>query len=439
MKKARVLLIATLLSFVSVIGYSQGRLANESPECLRSLSFYNDYMKQNNLKEAAPLWREAFKHCTPGVRQGIYVDGIRIFRNLIDNTSNNDLKNSYIDSLLMMYNLRLEHFPSNAAAAAEFKVYDLVQLRPDSDKEIMDAILEAMKYAGNEVSPAILVLAMQKALDLNKSGHYTVDQVVEKYSLVSEVVEKLVSANNGDAEQAKTDIDNLFASSGLASCENIIKLFTPRFRENPNDRDLVATIVKLLNDADCTEDQLYIETVQALYNMDPSNHTYARYLHRLYSNRGEHENALKMLQSAIDSDQSTDEEKANMYIEMSNYYLQRLENLPKAAESARLAIQRSSTVAGRGNLILGLIWGSLKCNGGNDVESRAKYWVAVDYLTRARAADSSIADEANRYIQLYSQYFPAQEEAFMYDIIDGQNFTVSCGGMREVTKVRTRK
>ena len=146
-----------------------------------------------------------------------------------------------------------------------------------------------------------------------------------------------------------------------------------------------------------------------------------------------------MLQSAIDSDQSTDEEKANMYIEMSNYYLQRLENLSKAAESARLAIQKSSTVAGRGNLILGLIWGSLKCNGGNEVESRAKYWVAVDYLTRARAADSSIADEANRYIQLYTQYFPAQEEAFMFDIIDGQNFTVSCGGMREVTKVRTRK
>ncbi len=439
MKKARILLIATLLSIVSTIGYSQGRLANESPECLRSLSFYNDYMKQDNLKEAAPLWREAFKHCTPGVRQGIYVDGIKIFRYFIDNTNNSDLKSNYIDSLLLMYNLRLEHFPKNAASAAEFKVYDLVQLRPDADKEVMDAILDAMKYAGDDVSPAILVLGMQKALDLNKSGDYTTEQVVEKYSKVSEIVDRLITTNNGDAEQAKKDIDNLFATSGLASCENIVNLFTPRFKENPEDKDLVATIVKLLSDADCTEEQLFIETVQALYNMDPSNHTYARYLHRLYSNRDDHENALKMLQSAIDSDQSTDEEKANMYIEMSNYYLQRLENLTKAAESARFAIQKSSSVAGKGNLIIGLVWGSLKCNGGNEVESRAKYWVAVDYLVRAKSADSSVTEEANRYIQMYSQYFPAQEEAFMYDIIDGQNFTVTCGGMREVTKVRTRK
>ncbi|MDP3453480.1 MAG: tetratricopeptide repeat protein, partial [Bacteroidales bacterium] len=70
---------------------------------------------------------------------------------------------------------------------------------------------------------------------------------------------------------------------------------------------------------------------------------------------------------------------------------------------------------------------------------RAKYWVAVDYLIRARNADSSIAEEANRYISSYSQYFPAQEDAFMYDIIDGASYTVSCSGLRETTTVRTRK
>ncbi|HCV15431.1 MAG TPA: hypothetical protein DF637_03725, partial [Rikenellaceae bacterium] len=110
----------------------------------------------------------------------------------------------------------------------------------------------------------------------------------------------------------------------------------------------------------------------------------------------------------------------------------------KAAEYAKMAIQKNSAVAGRANLILGLVWGSLRCQG-NEVEARAKYWVAVDYLVRARNADPTIAEEASRYISAYSQYFPAQEEAFMYDILDGTSYTVSCGGMRETTTVRTRK
>jgi len=141
---------------------------------------------------------------------------------------------------------------------------------------------------------------------------------------------------------------------------------------------------------------------------------------------------------AIESDQSTDEQDASMLIELSNYYMQKMENILKAAEYARLAMQKSSAVSGRANLIIGLVWGSLRCTG-NDVETRAKYWVAVDYLIRARNADPSLAEEANRYISSYSQYFPAQEEAFMYDIIDGASYTVSCGGMRESTTVRTRK
>ena len=89
-------------------------------------------------------------------------------------------------------------------------------------------------------------------------------------------------------------------------------------------------------------------------------------------------------------------------------------------------------------MLIGTIWGSQKCEG-NDIEKRAPYWVAVDYMRKAKNADETLADEANKMIAQYSKYFPQQSEAFMFDVLDGASYTVSCGGMRETTIVRTQK
>ena len=69
----------------------------------------------------------------------------------------------------------------------------------------------------------------------------------------------------------------------------------------------------------------------------------------------------------------------------------------------------------------------------------AKYWVATDYMNKAKAADEALADDANNYIRQYAAYYPQTAEAFMYDVTDGQSYTVSCGGMRATTTVRTQK
>ncbi len=439
MKKVRILLISTILSLVAVSGYAQGALAGASDECKMSLSFYNDWMKQNNYAEAAPLWREAFRLCPPGVRQGLYQDGQRLFRYFIEkNKDNPELKNALLDSLLMMYDLRIQYFPSHAASAAEFKVQDMTIYMSDKEKELYEAASRAIEIAGDKSEPWLLVLSMQKMCEMYSKEMVSAEQVLDTYTRLTEIIDNQITAKRPKAEPAKKDIDNLFATSGIASCSNIVELFTPRFKANPTDKALVSTIVSLLSQAECFTEDLFLETVEALYNMEPTNYVYIRNLYRLYDTKGDNVNAIKMLQAAIDSPESNDEEDANMLVTLSNYYFTKMENLGKAAETAKLAIQKSPTVAGRANLILGLVWGSLRCTG-NDIEIRAKYWVAVDYLIRARNADPSISEEANRHISTYSQYFPAQEDAFMYDIIDGASYTVSCGGMRETTTVRTRK
>ena len=88
-------------------------------------------------------------------------------------------------------------------------------------------------------------------------------------------------------------------------------------------------------------------------------------------------------------------------------------------------------------MLIGTIWGSVPCSG-NDIEQRAKYWVAVDYMNKAKAADETLAEDATNYIRQYSSYYPQTAEAFMYDFTNGQSYTGSCGGMRATTTVRTQ-
>ncbi len=438
MKKVKILLTITFLSLAVSVGFAQGTLASQSPECLKFLNYLKTDMEQGNLNDAAANWRGAFLHCDPGVRQGIYTDGQRIFRYLIEkNKANPSVKNALIDSLFMMFDLRIQYFPGSAASAAEFKVYDMLQYKADKTEEILKTIDQAITIAKEKTEPALLLTKMQKVLELHAAGKVDAEKVMETYSAITPMIDARIAAKHPDADQIKKDIDNLFASSGVASCENIVHLFTPRYNENPNDRALINTIVKLLSDGECTTEPLFLNAVQALHTLEPSFQS-AYYLFKLYAGKEDHENAIKLLLEAIESEQSTEDQDANMLIELSNYYMQKMENINKAAEYAKMAMQKSTAVAGRANLILGLVWGSVRCQG-NEVETRAKYWVAVDYLIRARNADPSIAEEASRYISSYSQYFPAQEEAFMYDIIDGSSYTVSCGGMRETTIVRTRK
>ena len=60
-------------------------------------------------------------------------------------------------------------------------------------------------------------------------------------------------------------------------------------------------------------------------------------------------------------------------------------------------------------------------------------------MNKAKNADESLAADCNNYISQYRVYFPQTAEAFMYDLTDGQSYTVSCGGMRATTTVRTQK
>ena len=158
---------------------------------------------------------------------------------------------------------------------------------------------------------------------------------------------------------------------------------------------------------------------------------------RLNSVNDNVEEAIKYLEEAIAFEESDAKTDAEYYFELSTYSFKNGRR-SLAFESAVKAAELDQALAGKSYFLIGNIWGATTC-GGDEIARRSPYWVAVDYMQKAKDADPTLTEEANKYIGMYSKYYPQTADAFMYDLSDGQSYTVSCGGMKAVTRVRTQK
>ena len=173
-----------------------------------------------------------------------------------------------------------------------------------------------------------------------------------------------------------------------------------------------------------------------MYNIEPSADA-AYYLYKLHSSKGNVNEAVNYLNEAIDRDDSDVKKDASYLYELAVYCLKNGRSA-SAYDAATKVPAMDEELAGKAYLLIGTIWGSAAC-GGDEIARRAPYWVACDYMNKAKAADPSLTEDANRYIGQYSKYFPPAADAFMYNVTNGQTYSVVCGNMRATTTVRTVK
>ena len=234
----------------------------------------------------------------------------------------------------------------------------------------------------------------------------------------------------------KATIESIFADSKVASCENLLAIFGPRYEAEPENLAVVSNIVKLMNSADdCTSNDLYLKAVTSMYKLDPSYRS-AYGLYRLNASRDNVADACRYLEEAIASDESDAATDAQYYYELAAFcYKNNMRG--KASESAKKAVEMDYGYAGKAYMILGNLWASAPCSG--DVDKYARYWAATDYYQKARNVDATLADEAASSISSVARYYPEASEIFMYDLSAGQSYTVSCAGMSAFTTVRVAR
>ena len=441
MKKITIAILALMMAFAGNKVSAQGKYGADSANCIKYLSYYKEYFKQKAYDDALPNWRKAYAICPRDSRQTLLIDGTTLIRKEIARNFRNPVyKSALIDSLMTLHEERAKYFPKYAVTALNNKGLDMANYVKDDNRYLYAGINDIIERNGAETKANLYLLNLNSAIELYKTGVLGAEEVIATYERNIGLLDSAPAANAAIAEQNKkvrTDLENLFISSKVASCDDLLALFTPRFEADPDNLELVTNIVKMLNIAeDCQDNDLYLGAVTSLYKLNPS-HNSAYYLYRLHSARNNFEEAVKYMEEAIASEDSDAATDASYNYELATYCFKN-GRLVKAYGYASSAKELDESYAGKAWVLMGQIWGATAC-GGDEVEKRSHYWVAVDMLQKARAADASLAEEAGRLIGSYSVYFPETGDAFMYGVTDGQSYRVNCGGLSAVTTVRTSK
>lgn len=436
MKKIILVLIAAATIFGVNTASAQGKFGADSAECIKYLSYYKEYYKQKNYAEAIPNWRKAYTICPPTANQTMLIDGTTLVRNLINKNKNNpEYRSALIDTLMAIHTTRAQYYPKYKETAYNNKALDMINYIKNDPQRLYDGCKEVIEVNGIKAKPQVFLFLLNSAVELYQEGKIDAETVINDYNSAQDAFAQMEQSEA--LNEIKTGVETVFIASKVASCENLLTLFTPRYEAAPEDLTLAKNIVKMMNSTeDCTDNDLYLAAVNTMYKLEPS-YASAYALFRLYSSKDDMANAIKFMEEAIASEESDALTDAQYYYELA-VACYKGGNSPKAYEAALKAVELDSTLAGKAYMLCGTIWATLSC-GGNEIEKRAQFWVAVDYMNKAKSADETLAEAATDNIRQYSAYYPQTAEAFMYNITDGEAYTVSCGGLRASTTVRTQK
>ena len=439
MKKLTLILLAAVALFAGQNKVSaQGKYGADSAECLKYLSYYQEYWKQKNYDSALPNWRQAYAVCPATASQNMFIHGTRLMTRQLDKVKDPALRSAMIDTILTLQDQRMTTYPKKRQEILNNKGQYMINYRGSDSKYIYDNLTVIVNELGSKSSGSLLVNLLQSGITLYRENQMEADDVIALYDKVSEDINGAEAKSDAEIEdiaKAKATIESIFADSKVASCDNLIAIFGPRYEADPNNLALVSNIVKLMNTADnCASNDLYLKAVTSMYKLDPSYRS-AYALFRLNSARGNVADAGRYLEEAIASDESDATTDAQYYYELAAFsYKNGLRG--KAADAARKAVEMNYGFAGKAYMILGNLWASAVCS--DAVDKYARFWAATDYFQKARSADPSLADEAAAAIAGVARYYPEASEIFMYDLTAGQSYTVSCGGLSAGTTVRVR-
>lgn len=432
---------AVVLMFGGNNVFAQGKYGADSAECIKYLSYYKEYFKSKNYDAALPNWRKAYKLCPPTANQTMLIDGTTLIRRVISkNASNAEYRNALVDTLINLHKVRAQYYDKYKVTALNNMALDMANYYKSTPAQLHAGLTEVINENKEQTRPSILLIDLNAAVQLYQNSELQADDIISIYQNNMAFLEAAVPADANakeELEKIKDDMESLFVASKVASCEKIIEVYGPRYAAASDDIALVSNIVKMMSAADdCTGNDLYLNAATSLHKLDPSSQS-AYFLYKLNASRGNVDAALSYLEESLASTELDVKTAADYNFEAATFCVKNGKNA-KALSFAEKAKELDPEYAGRAYYLIGTIWGSTTC-GGDEIAKRSPYWVAVDYMNKAKAADESLTDDCNRMISQYRIYFPQTAEAFMYNYTDGQSYTVSCGGMRAVTTVRTQK
>ncbi len=433
-------LILAMFLNISLVA-QEGNYGDDPENCRINLSTYTEFFNQKNYHDAMPSWRWCFLNC-PEATRNIYIHGTTIIESFIALQTEDEAKEAYIDTLMMVFDNRIKYFDQEALVLGR-KGISMLKYRPDKVFDAYKVLKRAFDLGGNSSEYFVFQYLMQTSVILYGSEQLNKENILSNYSDLSEAINYQIANETNESKQAKlietaSNIEELFVNSGVADCDAIISLFGPKYEEDPENINLARKILDLLNmgnSDNCKLSDLYLKCAVAVYESEKTSNS-AHSIAQGYFKRGEGSRAEKYYEEAI-SLESNQLKKADMYYELALLYYGNFKNYSKSRQAARNALA-SNPNYGKAYILIGKLYAAGGSCGETLVEKKSLNCLIVDQFVKAKNVDPSVASEANELIGRYSAAFPTVEEIFWENLNEGQTITIGCW-IGETTTIRASK
>jgi tetratricopeptide (TPR) repeat protein len=408
----------------------------DSIKTTQEISLYREFVKQDNYKDALPHWRYVFNNA-PGVRQTTHLDGVKIFKYLADNEKDVTKKSKYVDTVLMIFDKRLECFGIDGEVIGRKGIEMVTYQR--GEKESFETLKKSVETEKLKTPAFILYYYIYAAVNAYKKGLINSDDLLKIYNDVTDIIEKNIKNGAKDAksyQDTQITIDELIATTDILNCDNLKAIFEKQYKESPDNKELWNKIYTQMRAAKCADDPLFIEVTEKLYQTDPDEGK-ARVLAYAYIGAKNYTKAAAYFKAAAEYTTDNDK-KAEYWMKVAE-----IQQVNGDFESSRAsALKAASLKPGWGEpyLHIGDLYASSgsRCGSGTGFESQVVVWTAIDMYEKAKSIDGSAAAKANKQINYFSTFMPSTEECFFRSIKDGDTYKVGCW-INETTKVRCKK
>jgi tetratricopeptide (TPR) repeat protein len=348
---------------------------------------------------------------------------------------------------MLIYDQRIEHFGNhpkyNEGWILGRKGVDIVTYRRSdigSLKQAIECFEHAYGKQHNRLEPTVAVNWLQATNVLVKHGDLTGHNLLDVYLNVDEVLTSHISKTESEKKKAllyrvSATCSEILTKSGLDDCSELETQLQARFESVKNDQKGIERILFLLDGLNCTGGDLYARAAERNYELQPTpraSYLLAKYFIKQNQFDKAQEYYLKTISQADE-----DELRAKCFYELAVITFSHFQNSPQARTYAQSALKIKQKW-GKPHILIGNIYAQESTKyGKDDFEHSTVYWVAIDRFKRARTLDPECAPEAEKQINLYSQYIPDKETGFFHGIKEGDAYTIG-SWINEKTTVRYR-
>ena len=483
MKANRFVLIAIALGMAMSLNAQESKESKygaDSVACVTNMSIYSEAYKQWEAAKFAPesfslemvnAWREVFLNC-PRASQLVYTRGEKIMDYFI--RTNPAQKDAYIDTLCMLMDARAEYFPndpkthtSQVASIIGRKGLLIYTYDKNRYEDAYNTLKQAVALDPSQLQGAYIDAYFKATIDMVNNEKAEKMTVINVYQELSEVLDDNIKVlaesvvqleeakedaeTSGDAEAVasfdkqiekaeksinnnkltKSNIDNLFQP--FASCEDLIKVFSAKMAETPDDVNLLKRITTILDKKECTESKLFLDAAVRLNELEPSPEASYSLGIKFFKDK-KYSDAATFFEQATKTENN--DRRYRAYRNLGMCY-ENMGSLSRARDTYRRAAQVDPT-NGEPYLLIGMLYAGSAKQFSGEIESGAVYWAAVDKCIKAKQIDPSCTEKANALIRAYSAAFPTMEKIFFNDYNEGQSFQVG-GWIGETTTIRAKK